>query len=70
MSYEHNKQRTTGVFGGGTGGSCCIGNNRTVSHPRNCQNECPYGRGRDFCFPCYKKLMGELQQQREQRRAA
>ena len=25
--------------------------------PRNCKNPCPYGRGREFCFPCYAQLM-------------
>lgn len=31
-----------------------------VSHPQNCRNECPYGHDKDFCFPCYKKLMEEM----------
>ena len=29
----------------------------TVPSPRNCKTPCPYGRGREFCFPCYAKLM-------------
>jgi len=20
---------------------------------------CPYGRGREFCFPCWKKILGQ-----------
>ena len=28
-----------------------------VRSPRNCKNPCPYGRGREFCFPCYAQLM-------------
>ena len=27
--------------------------------PRNCPNPCCYGRGRDYCFPCYKNLKGQ-----------
>uniref|UniRef100_UPI00405735AE hypothetical protein n=1 Tax=Acetatifactor sp. TaxID=1872090 RepID=UPI00405735AE len=29
----------------------------SVPSPRNCKNPCPYGRGREFCFPCYAQLM-------------
>lgn len=25
--------------------------------PCNCSHPCPYGKGRNFCFPCYRKLM-------------
>ena len=35
-----------------------IGKPEPIAHPRNCRNECPYGRGRAFCFPCYAKIMG------------
>ena len=35
-----------------------IGKPEPVAHPRNCRTECPYGRGRAFCFPCYAKIMG------------
>lgn len=31
----------------------------TVPSPRNCKEPCPYGRGREFCWPCYAKLMKE-----------
>ena len=27
--------------------------------PQNCCSPCPYGHGRSFCFPCYKKIMTE-----------
>ena len=29
----------------------------TVPYPRNCKNPCPYGRGREFCWPCYAEYM-------------
>ena len=32
---------------------------QTVPFPKNCKEPCPYGRGREFCFPCYSKLMKE-----------
>ena len=25
--------------------------------PCNCKQPCPYGNGKTFCWPCYKKLM-------------
>ena len=31
----------------------------TVPFPKNCKNPCPYGKGRDFCFPCYAQLMAK-----------
>ena len=31
----------------------------TVPFPRNCNKPCPYGRAREFCWPCYAKLMKE-----------
>lgn len=27
--------------------------------------ECPYGRGRNFCFPCWKKLLSEKKAEKE-----
>lgn len=30
---------------------------RTVPSPRNCKEPCPYGRYREFCWPCIAKLM-------------
>ena len=36
-----------------------------VSHPQNCRSECPYGHDKSFCFPCYKKLMEEMQRKRK-----
>ena len=35
-------------------------------HPVNCKTECPYGRGRAFCFPCYAKLMNRQREQQKQ----
>ncbi len=25
----------------------------------SCCDGCPYGKGREFCFPCWKKLLGQ-----------
>ena len=36
-----------------------IGQKEPLAHPKNCKNECPYGYGRAFCWPCMKKIMGE-----------
>ncbi len=62
MSIEFNKRKvSTGssvpgtVIGGGVG----------ASHPQNCGSECPYGRGRDFCFPCYAKIMQEMRAKKQ-----
>lgn len=30
---------------------------QTVPSPRNCKTPCPYGRAREFCWPCYAQLM-------------
>ena len=39
--------------------SSAIGNDGPTAHPLNCRNECPYGRDRAFCFPCYAKILAE-----------
>ncbi|MCR5776074.1 MAG: hypothetical protein K6G84_01500 [Lachnospiraceae bacterium] len=26
--------------------------------PKNCKHPCPYGNGKNFCFPCMAKLKG------------
>lgn len=36
-----------------------------INHPKNCSRECPYGHDRAFCFPCYKKMMEELNARRK-----
>lgn len=36
-----------------------IGQKEPVAHPKNCKNECPYGYGRAFCWPCMAKIMAE-----------
>ena len=30
---------------------------RTVPSPCNCKEPCPYGRYREFCWPCIARLM-------------
>ena len=37
-----------------------------ISHPKNCKNECPYGRDRAFCFPCMAKILAEHKAARQQ----
>ena len=58
MSAQYNVAKTTGVFGGYQ--SSAIGAREQINHPKNCNEECPYGYDRAFCFPCYKKLMSEM----------
>ena len=36
--------------------SSVIGKPEPVAHPLNCNAECPYGKGRSFCFPCMAKM--------------
>ena len=64
MSAEFNKRK---VCTGDTASGSVIGGRPQESHPRNCAHECPYGRGRDFCFPCYAKILKEM---RENKKAA
>jgi len=35
-----------------------------VAHPVNCKCECPYGRGRSFCWPCMNKLLFDRKDER------
>jgi hypothetical protein len=60
MSAAHNIENTTGVNGTRYG----IGNRAPINHPQNCSQECPYGHDRPFCFPCYKKLVGDKKRKR------
>ena len=39
--------------------SSVIGRPEPVAHPLNCNAECPYGKGKSFCFPCMAKIMAE-----------
>jgi len=39
--------------------SSVIGRPEPVAHPLNCNAECPYGKGKSFCFPCMAKIMEE-----------
>ena len=57
MSKEYNVMRTTGVTGGAY--SSVIGKKAPLNHPVNCNDECPYGYDKAFCFPCMKKIMEE-----------
>lgn len=34
--------------------------------PKNCNNPCPYGAGRPFCFPCYAKILKEHREMKKQ----
>ena len=36
-----------------------MGKREPVAHPQNCRLECPYGKGRSFCFPCMAKILSE-----------
>ncbi len=36
-----------------------MGRGEGTAHPKNCRQECPYGKGKAYCFPCMKKIMGE-----------
>lgn len=54
MSKEYNIGRTmTQNY------SSVIGRPEPVAHPLNCNAECPYGKGKSFCFPCMAKIMAE-----------
>ena len=54
MSKEYNVGRTmTQNY------SSVIGKPEPVAHPLNCNAECPYGKGKSFCFPCMAKIMAE-----------
>ena len=39
--------------------SSVMGKPEPVAHPLNCNAECPYGKGKSFCFPCMAKIMAE-----------
>lgn len=54
MSAQYNVSRSTR-----TTYSTAIGQKEPLAHPQNCKNECPYGYGRAFCFPCMAKIMNE-----------
>lgn len=54
MSREYNVMQTmTNNY------SSVIGKKEPLAHPQNCRTECPYGYGRNFCFPCMAKIMAE-----------
>ncbi len=38
--------------------SSAIGKVPPLAHPCNCpKKDCPLGRGKSFCFPCYAEIM-------------
>lgn len=39
-----------------------MGRGEGTAHPKNCRQECPYGKGKAYCFPCMKKIMSEHQE--------
>ena len=36
-----------------------MGYKEPVAHPVNCKEDCPYGYGQAFCFPCMARLLAE-----------
>lgn len=42
-----------------------IGRGEPLAHPQNCKTECPYGKGRAFCFPCMAKILSEQKAKKE-----
>ncbi|MCF0127760.1 MAG: hypothetical protein HUJ70_04280 [Pseudobutyrivibrio sp.] len=58
MSAEFNIRKTTGVTGGYVHRT--VSQRPPIDHPKNCREECCYGYNRAYCFPCYKKLMAEM----------
>ncbi len=57
MSLDLSMMKTNGVTG--EEASSAIGRREPLAHPCNCNNECPYGYNRAFCFPCMKKIVEE-----------
>ena len=47
----------TGVKRGGRDPIIC---NEPAPSPCNCDNPCCYGRGKSFCWPCMKNIMGHF----------
>lgn len=62
MSGVYIVKNRTGVYGTHFES---VGGQTRASHPQNCSKECPYGRDKSFCFPCYKKLMEEMHSKRK-----
>ena len=62
MSANYNSAGATGVTGKPSGSA--VGAREPLSHPVNCDHECPYGYGRSFCFPCYKNIMEDHRQKK------
>ncbi len=47
------------IAGYGNSYTSVLGKPIPNAHPSNCKHECPYGKDRAFCFPCYVKIMNE-----------
>ncbi len=58
MSTSYSTLRNMGVIGSRPVTSV-LGKKEPTAHPSNCRYECPYGKGKAFCFPCMKKIMFE-----------
>ena len=39
-------------------GECYFLKEAPKKEPSPCDG-CPYGKGREFCFPCWKKMLGQ-----------
>ena len=42
------------------GGRNPIIRNESAPSPCNCDNPCAYGKGKSFCWPCMKNIMGNF----------
>ncbi len=62
MSVKYNVQKSAERYGSVD----VTTRGERLSHPQNCKTECPYGRDRAFCFPCYKKIVEEQRTRRTQ----
>ena len=47
------------IAGYGNSYTSVLGKPIPNAHPSNCKHECPDGKDRAFCFPCYAKIMSE-----------
>ena len=56
MGGKYNTLKNMGVIGDKPITSV-LGKKEPIAHPVNCRTECPYGKGKAFCFPCMKKIM-------------
>ena len=62
MSEEKYKVKTNGVTEAIK--ESAIGKRLPNAHPCNCKNECPYGKDRPFCYPCYAQILAEYRKKK------